>query len=190
MGFVFAATTKQLYDRAWKYAVAVEPFWENGSKPEEVLAALREIGVEELLKRSSEVRKQRKEERQRKWGDSLDEYLSDLFEKPTRKREPSTRKPVAKDASESTRDKPKDDSSSEPSSDRDPENPAPKDAGGGEERRRKAKSLRLRASRKLRKQVKSLAPGEKARLTIQRVEGASATPYVPSASRRSKPNHL
>ncbi|MBM1174564.1 hypothetical protein [Microvirga arabica] len=172
MVFVFSATTSQLYDRAWKYAVAVEPFWEKGAKPQEVLNALRKVGVEELLKQSLEIRAQRKKERQEKWGDHIDTYLADLFEKPV-------------SPAEGMGDNAESDTASVNNTEEDPPKRPRSKAhtgdqtvvdGSGEEKssaeqRKKAKLLRLTASRAVRKQVRGLAAGEKARLTIKRVEG-------------------
>jgi hypothetical protein len=172
MVFVFSATTSQLYDRAWKYAVAVEPFWEKGAKPEEVLSALREVGVEVLLKQSLEIRTQRKKELQEKWGDHIDNYLADLFQKPI--------PPAERIKADTESDAVSVTSTEERSPKRPPSNARTRDETvedglGGEmntaEQRKKAKLLRLAASRAVRKQVRGLAAGEKARLTIKRVEG-------------------
>jgi len=172
MVFVFSATTSQLYDRAWKYAVAVEPFWEKGAAPEEVLNALREVGVEVLLKQSLEVRAQRRKERQEKWGDDIDDYLDDLFQKPV--------SPAEKIKADTESDTVSVASTEEGPPRRPPskarsEDETVVDGSGGEmntaEQRKKAKLLRLAASRAIRKQVRRLAAGEKARLTIKRVEG-------------------
>jgi hypothetical protein len=54
--YVFQATTKQLYDRAWKYATALEFYWKEGLRPEEVPGRIKaDGGIEVLLKRALRV---------------------------------------------------------------------------------------------------------------------------------------
>ncbi|WP_407522692.1 hypothetical protein [Methylobacterium oryzisoli] len=84
MVFIYEAKTKQRYDRAWKAAVALEPFTEQWAKPEEVLAALQEHGIEELLRRSLAVRAQRKREKEAINDKHFQEYISDLFDEPAK----------------------------------------------------------------------------------------------------------
>src|SRR5208283_251171 len=58
MVYVFDATSKNAYDRAWKYATALEKYFNEGVKPREIEKIIEENGgLEALLRSAQEARK-------------------------------------------------------------------------------------------------------------------------------------
>jgi hypothetical protein len=151
MVYVFNANTKQRYDRAWKYATGLQLYWNQGLRPEEVPAKIKaDGGIEALMKHALKFKRLREEPE----IDIDSEYFN-----------------ICKDeVKSSSEDQASGQAPDEPLTGGDPP------AEGNEEKnsveqRKKTKLLRLPASRSIRKQVRGLATGEKARLTVKRVEG-------------------
>ena len=77
MVYVFDATSKNAYDRAWKYATALEKYFNEGVKPKQIEKTIEENGgLEALLRTAQGARKLAKK---KAWS-ANDSYFNDLDE--------------------------------------------------------------------------------------------------------------
>ena len=149
MVYVFDATSKNAYDRAWKYATALEKYFNEGVKPGKIEKIIEETGgLEALLRSAQEARKLAK-----KKALFADESYFDLGKSTS----------DAKTDAGFDQDEEQD---GEPVKQEQPPD-------------RKGKNLlRFSAPRSVREELLNLDEGAKARLTIQRRLGRSAARII------------
>jgi len=153
MVYVFAALTKQLYDRAWKYATALKPFLDKGVRPEKVAAMVRKNGIEVYIERAQQARanqkREQEEEENASWEEDHDAGTPE--EEEIRPSSPKSRRQNNDDVIRSCDD----------------EEVSDKKEAGTNKAAQNDKMLKLVASPDIRKKVEELASGKKARLTIK-----------------------
>ena len=154
MVYVFDATSKNAYDRAGKYARALEKYFNEGVKPSKIEKIIEENGgLEALLRSAQEARKLAK----KKARSTDDSYFNDLDDF---------------DLDESTSDAKTDACFDQEEQDG--------EAVKQEHRpgRKEKTLLRFSASRSIREKLLDLDEGAKARITIQRVPGTNAARII------------
>ncbi len=181
MVYLFDATGKNAYDRAWKYATALQKYFNEGVKPGKIEEIIKENkGIEALVRSAQKARKLANEKER-----SLDDPYFDLPEKDPDFDEDEGQDGEATKQDRSQRRKSrsvpkKAQPANDPYLDGEDEWPfdAKTDPGYHQDSeatkreqppgRKGKKLLRFSASRKIRKQLLDLDDGQKARITIRR----------------------